>query len=113
MQLNPIAIKQALAFIIDFGLIITPFIMVLIWQPSFLVADSETFLLILVIPWLVYIPLSEWFLRQTLGMRLVKTAIIKSIKFHQNTKQTAQRITLKVALRRHLARVSLIWGPIG
>lgn len=106
-------IKQALAFLIDMVLISTPmFIAIILFSDI----SVETALLILAIPWLFYIPYAEWAFAQTLGMKMLNIAIV-NIQMTDEMQTIIKpyninRIAAKTAYRRHLARVSLIWGTI-
>ena len=91
-----IAIKQALAFCIDLGIVSLP----LIIAPSL-----ESFALFVLL-WVLYIPLSEFYFTQTVGMRLVGTRIYAS-------SESGRPISFATAVRRHIARIGLLWGVLG
>ncbi|MDA3908591.1 MAG: RDD family protein [Sulfurimonas sp.] len=91
-----IAIKQAAAFSIDLILVSLPLI----------VAPSLESFPIFAFLWFVYIPFSEFYFSQTIGMKIVGTHIFHSFK-------EKSHIKLGTALRRQIARVSIMWGAIG
>jgi len=91
-----IALKQALAFCIDLGIVSLP----LILFPS-----VEIFPLFALL-WFLYIPLSEYYFKQTLGMRFVGTRIYASL-------DTQEHISFGTTARRHIARIGFFWGVIG
>ena len=91
-----IAMKQALAFCIDLFLVSLPLIIV----PS-----TEIFPLFALL-WFLYIPLSEYYFSQTLGMKLVGTRIV-------NANDMQSCVALGTVLRRQIARISMVWGVIG
>ena len=91
-----IAMKQAVAFGIDLFLVSLP----LIIAPS-----VETFPLFALL-WFLYIPLSEYYFSQTLGMKPVGTLIV-------NASDIQSRVLLGTVFRRQIARISMVWGVIG
>jgi len=91
-----LAIKQAVAFCIDLSIVSSP----LVIDPS-----VEIFPLFALL-WFSYIPLSEYYFSQTLGMKLVGTHIYASHK-------EKNRISLGTATRRHIARIGFLWGVVG
>lgn len=115
MKINPIALKQTAAFAIDFSLICSPFLLTILVFPN---TSVDTVLWLLMLPWIIYIPYSEWAFGQTLGMKWMKTVIVQidQSKEHRDTDnlepENIHRIAFKTACRRHVARVSLIWWVI-
>ena len=91
-----IAIKQLIAFIIDFTLISLPLI----------IMTNLTGAFIFGLLWMFYIPLAELLYGQTIGMRVVDTKIYTSV-------DTLSAITFWTVLRRHIARISILWGMMG
>jgi len=91
-----IAMKQTIAFCIDLFLVSLPLI----------IAPSIKALLIFELLWVLYIPLSEYFFSQTLGMKLIGTRIVKATDMQDH-------VTFKTVFRRHIARISMMWGVFG
>ena len=91
-----VALKQAAAFCLDLGLVSLPLI----------IAPSVEIFPLFALLWFLYIPLSEYYFAQTLGMRIVGTHIFTSL-------HTKTHISFGVATRRQIARISLMWGVIG
>ena len=91
-----LALKQALAFSIDLGLVSLPL----------LIAPSLEILPFFTLLWYLYIPLCEYYFSQTLGMRVVGTRIL-------STKDMQSHIELGTAFRRQIARIGFIWGVFG
>jgi len=91
-----IAIKQVVAFCIDLTLVSLPLI----------IAPSVEIFLLFALLWFSYIPLSEYYFSQTLGMKIVGTHIYASHK-------EKNRISLGTAARRHIARIGFLWGMVG
>jgi uncharacterized RDD family membrane protein YckC len=91
-----LALKQAVAFSIDLMLVSLPFIV----APSI---EIFPFFLLL---WFLYIPLSEYYFSQTLGMNLVGTYIFASL-------DDKTHISLGTASRMQIARISIVWGVFG
>jgi hypothetical protein len=61
---------------------------------------------IFVFLWFIYIPIAEYYFSQTIGMKIVGTNIV-------DINNEKKRIKLKTALRRHVARIGMMWGVIG
>ena len=93
---KPIAIKQAVAFCIDLSIVSLPLI----------IAPSKEIFPLFVLLWFCYIPLSEYYFSQTIGMKLVGTHIYASYK-------EKNRILFGTAVRRHIARIGFLWGVVG
>jgi uncharacterized RDD family membrane protein YckC len=91
-----VALKQAAAFCIDLGLVSLPL----------MIAPSVEIFPLFALLWFLYIPLSEYYFTQTLGMRVMRTHIFASL-------HTKTHIAFGVASRRQIARISLMWGVIG
>ena len=91
-----IAIKQAVAFCIDLTLVSLPLI----------IAPSVKIFPLFALLWFCYIPMSEYYFSQTIGMKLVGTHIYASYK-------EKNRISLATAARRHIARIGFLWGVVG
>ena len=91
-----LALKQATAFSIDLALV---------WLPL-IIAPSLEILLIFALMWYLYIPLIEYYKSQTLGMMVVGTSIV-------NTSDMKSNITFGTAVRRQIARISMVWGVVG
>ena len=91
-----IAIKQTIAFTIDLFLVSLPLIIV----PSL-----ETFPIFTLL-WFIYIPLSEFYFSKTIGMSIVGTTIL-------STQDTQTRVSFGTIARRHIARISMVWGVVG
>lgn len=91
-----IAMKQAFAFCIDVIIVSLPLI----------VAPSLESFPIFILLWFIYIPFSEFYFSQTLGMKIVGTKIL-------NSNDMQSRIELGTALRRQIARISMMWGVVG
>jgi hypothetical protein len=91
-----IAIKQFFAFCIDFIIVSLP----LLIYPSL-----ESFAIFAIV-WFLYIPLSEYFFSQTIGMKILGTKIYASSK-------PLSKVRFITVLRRQIARISLFWGIIG
>jgi len=91
-----IAIKQLFAFCIDIVIVS----LVLIIYPSI------TSFFIFAFLWFFYIPFCEYVFGQTLGMKLVGTKIHAATKPHYP-------VRLISVFRRHIARISIVWGIIG
>jgi uncharacterized RDD family membrane protein YckC len=91
-----IAIKRAVAFCIDLTLVSLPLI----------IAPSVEIFPLFALLWFSYIPLSEHYFSQTLGMKIVGTHIYSSHK-------EKNRISLATAARRHIARIGFLWGVVG
>jgi len=72
----------------------------------FVVAPSLETFPIFTLLWLVYIFISEFYFSQTLGMRIVRTKIL-------NTQDTKSYVSIGIVARRHIARISMIWGVFG
>lgn len=115
MRINPIALKQAAAFAIDFVLICSPFLLTIL---AFSHVSVDVILWLLMVPWIIYMPYAEWAFGQTYGMKLMKTAIVQVDESNDSDNsgnlmsENIHRIAFKTAFRRHLARVSLIWWVI-
>ena len=92
---NKVAIQQLFAFIIDIFLILLPLIIMTNMTGTFLF----WFL------WIFYIPLCEYFYGQTIGMKIVGTKIY--------SKLDKSKLSFKTVLRRHIGRISLVWGILG
>jgi uncharacterized RDD family membrane protein YckC len=90
-----IAIKQAIAFTIDLALVSLPLI----------IAPSLEILPLFALLWYLYIPLCEYYFSQTLGMKILGTKIVSA--------DIQSNVALGTALRRQIARISMIWGVIG
>ena len=88
--------KQAFAFCIDVIIVSLPLI----------VAPSLESFPIFILLWFIYIPFSEFYFSQTLGMKIVGTKIL-------NSNDMQSRIELGTALRRQIARISMMWGVVG
>lgn len=88
--------KQAVAFTIDLFLISLP----LIIAPSIEIFPLFTLL------WFLYIPLSEYYFSQTLGMKLMGTRIV-------NASDMQSRVALGTVFRRQIARIGMMWGVVG
>ncbi len=97
MKLNPkkVAIQQLFAFVIDLFLISLPLI----------VMSNMTGASIFWFLWTFYIPLSEYMYGQTIGMKIVGTKIYSNLD--------KSKLSFKTVLRRHIARISLVWGVVG
>ena len=91
-----VALKQAAAFCIDLGLVSLPLIL----------APSVEIFPLFALLWFLYIPLSEYYFTQTLGMRVMRTHIFASL-------HTKTHIPFGVAARRQIARISFVWGVVG
>jgi len=91
-----IAIKQFFAFLIDLFLVST----FLVVSPTI-----EAFFWFSII-WYLYIPLAEIYYGQTIGMKIMGTKIFLSSDIEKN-------IGYKIAFRRHISRISIIWAPLG
>ena len=91
-----IAIKQFFAFVIDIILIS----LVLVIYPSIVS------LIIFSILWFFYIPFCEYIFGQTLGMKIVGTKIFAATS-------PLYPVRFISIFRRHIARVSIVWGIIG
>ena len=88
--------KQAFAFCID---------MIIVSLPLIVAPSLESFP-IFVLLWFIYIPFSEFYFSQTLGMKIVGTKIL-------NSNDMQSHIELGTALRRQIARISMMWGVVG
>ena len=88
--------KQAVAFGIDLFLISLPLI----------IAPSVEIFPLFALLWFLYIPLSEYYFSQTLGMKPVGTLIV-------NASDIQSRVLLGTVFRRQIARISMVWGVIG
>ena len=55
--------------------------------------------------WVLYIPLGEYFYSQTIGMKIVGTKIYSNLD--------KSKVPFKTVLRRHIGRISLVWGVLG
>jgi uncharacterized RDD family membrane protein YckC len=71
-----------------------------------MIAPSVEIFPLFALLWFLYIPLSEYYFTQTLGMRVMRTHIFASL-------HTKTHIAFGVASRRQIARISLVWGVIG
>jgi len=91
-----IAIKQAIAFTIDLLFVSLP----LIIAPSLEILPYFAFV------WYVYIPTSEYYFSQTIGMKIVGTKIL-------NAQDSKSKIDVGTAFRRQIARISMMWGVLG
>ena len=91
-----IAIKQAFAFIIDFNIIAFPLVLF----------QNIMGLYIFGFVWYIYIPFSEYYFNQTLGMKIVKT------KIYGSAEGKIAKLTFGAVARRQIARVSFLWGVI-
>jgi uncharacterized RDD family membrane protein YckC len=91
-----IAMKQVVAFTIDLTLVSLPLI----------IAPSVEILPLFALLWYLYIPLSEYFFSQTIGMKLMGTRIV-------NASDMQSRVALGTVLRRQIARISMMLGVIG
>ncbi len=91
-----IAFKQALAFCIDLGFVSLPLVL----------APSVEMFPIFALLWFFYIPLGEYYFSQTIGMKLVGTNIYARLA-------DKHRISLGAVIRRHIARIGMLWGVIG
>ena len=91
-----IAIKQAIAFTIDLFLVSLP----LMIAPSLEILPYFAFV------WYVYIPTSEYYFSQTIGMKIVGTKIL-------NAQDGQSKIDLGTAFRRQIARIGMMWGVLG
>jgi len=88
--------KQVIAFTIDLSLVSLPLI----------IAPSLEILPLFALLWYLYIPLSEYYFSQTLGMKLVGTRIV-------NASDMQSRVALGTVLRRQIARIGMMWGVVG
>jgi hypothetical protein len=95
-----IAIKQLIAFIIDFILIVTPLVV-------FSSMGSLWGLNIFSFLWFFYIPFCEYYYNQTIGMRVVGT------KIYGSRSGTISKLSFGAVARRQIARVSIVWGILG
>lgn len=97
MQSNPkqIAIKQSIAFVIDLAIVSLPLL-------AFLSLDSAFVFWFL---WAFYIPFAEYKYNQTIGMKIVGTKIYKNTNL--------EKLTINTVFRRHISRISMVWGIIG
>ena len=95
-NVKPLALKQAVAFVLDLSIVSLP----LILAPSLGIFPLFTLL------WFIYIPLMEYYKSQTIGMMVMGTSIV-------NARDMKSKITFNTALRRQIARISMIWGVIG
>lgn len=97
MNLNTklIALKQFFAFSIDLTIVSLPLLI-------FLSLDSAFVFWAL---WAFYIPFCEYKFRQTIGMKIVGTKIYSNIDL--------EKVSFRVVFRRHIARISMIWGVVG
>ena len=93
---SKIAIKQLVAFVIDIAIVSLPLVLMTN-------LTGYTFFILL---WVLYIPTAELIFNQTLGMKIVDT------KIHSNTTRL-QKVGIGIALRRHVARISIFWGITG
>jgi len=91
-----IALKQMVAFCIDLALVSLPLI----------IAPSIEMFPIFTLLWFLYIPLSEYYFSQTLGMRIVGTHIYATL-------EDKRHIEFGTAARRHIARIGMMWGVVG
>lgn len=91
-----IAMKQAVAFVIDLFLVSLPLIIV----------SSVKIFPLFALLWFLYIPLSEYYFSQTLGMKLIGTRIV-------NASDMQNRVALGTVLKHQIARISMVWGVIG
>lgn len=96
MKLNPrqIALREFIAFIIDITIICLPLLILL----------NISGVIVFLILWIFYIPTAEYIFCQTMGMKLVGTKIYASLEL--------DKISFKVVFRRHIARISIIWGVV-
>ncbi len=91
-----IAMKQIVAFVIDLFLVSLPLIL----------APSVEIFPLFVLLWFLYIPLSEYYFSQTIGMKIVGTRIV-------NASDMQSRVLLGTVFRRQIARIGMMWGVIG
>jgi len=87
-------LRQMVAFAVD---------MLLMMLPMFLY-PSVWMLMWVMVAWLLYIPIAEYYYGQTLGMRLVGTRIYGV---------DGGKVPWSAVSRRHQARFSMFWGVVG
>jgi hypothetical protein len=92
-----IAIKQVLAFIIDFTIIVLP----LIFFQNMMGSYISGFI------WYVYIPFSEYYFNQTLGMKILGT------KIYGSAKGKISKLTFGAVARRQISRIAFLWSFVG
>ncbi len=90
-----VAIQQLFAFSIDIFLISLPL----------LIMTNMTGAFIFWFLWVFYIPLSEYLYGETIGMKIVGTKIYNHLD--------KSKLPFKTILRRHIGRISLLWGILG
>ena len=87
-------LRQVVAFAVDMLLMMLPiFLYLSVWMLKWVM-----------VVWLLYIPIAEYYYGQTLGMRLVGTRIYGV---------DGGKVPLSAISRRHLARFSMVWGVVG
>lgn len=91
---RPTLLRQAVGFGLDLALICLPVFV----HPGFVTIG------LMLVLWFLYIPLCEYRYGRTLGMAMVGTRI------HAIDGGEAP---LSAVLRRHLGRISLVWGVVG
>ena len=91
-----IAMKQAVAFTIDLVLV----------SLLLIIAPSVDIFPLFALLWFLYIPLSEYYFSQTLGMKLMGTCIV-------NASDIQSCVALSTVLRRQIARIGMMWGVVG
>jgi len=94
MNRQTIALKQLVAFAIDLFVVSMPLVVMLDMTGAFIF----WFL------WAFYIPFCEYKYAQTLGMKIIGTKIYGV---------DSNNISFATAFRRHIARISLLWGVTG
>lgn len=100
-------IRQIIAYCID--MMIISFFISITFLYLFVGIESISsvvlFLAIILIPGYLYQPICERMFYGTIGMMIVRTSIVG--------KDGKSKIPIITAVRRHIARISFIWGCIG